>query len=194
MCKFGFHSCKTTSPSVQLLYLFLCFSIVSCYTPVKHNDTQVENTAKESWETLNQPEYSVQYPSLWELDLNKKQNGGFELLSPAKDSFRANISLVIENLSSNNIRQKKYFELPDERIKRPTPRYTIIENEMIKRGTVKYQKMVYADEGYTCHVKFEKYCIISNDKAFVLTFGCLKDKFSAFQKTGERVLNSFAIH
>ena len=51
-----------------------------------------------NWKTITQSNYSVQYPSNWELDQSGKMGAIFFMLAPVEspaDNFKENVNLMI---------------------------------------------------------------------------------------------------
>ncbi len=140
--------------------------------------------------------FSVQYPQDWELDDSGKMGTSFILFSAVasdKDSFRENVNLIIQDLTSLNLDLDKYVEISESQIKTMITDGKIMKSERITSGANQYHKVIYTGKQGDRKLQFEQYYWVINNEAYVLTLTCEKSQFSAYQEVGERILNSFQI-
>ncbi|MBC7861746.1 MAG: hypothetical protein IAF38_02155 [Bacteroidia bacterium] len=168
----------------KFLKFFLFLPIVVC-----------AQTKKNDWKTLAKANYSIQYPSAWEL--NESGQGGssfilFSALEPGQDKFRENVNLLIQDLTGQNIDINKYTEISESQIKTKATNGKLIESKRIKTGK-EYHKIIYTADQGTLHLKFEMYYWVIANKAYLLTFTSEQTKFESFKATGEKILNSFKL-
>ncbi len=151
---------------------------------------------KPNWKTLEEKNYSIQYPTDWESNQSGQMGTTFFLFSPLssdQDKFRENINLLIQDLSGHNINLDKYTEISKKQVKALITNSTIIESKRVKNGSEEFHRIIYTGDQGIFHLKFEQFYWIKNDKAYVLTFTCEQDKFSDFSEVGEAILNSFIL-
>ncbi len=155
-----------------------------------------DNDTDSNWKKLDRANYSVQYPSDWDLDESGQMGTSFVLFSSLesdKDQFKENVNLLIQDLSGYNLDLTKYTELSLKQIKTLIPNSTLPESKRIKTKSEEYQRLIYTGDQSKFHLKFEQYYWIKNDKAYVLTLTCEQNKFSKYKNTGEKILNSFRL-
>ena len=159
-------------------------------------------TVAYNWKTLTQDNFSVGYPTNWELNTSGEDGTSLILFSPLTskgETFRANINLVIQDLEnmdidSKSINLKEYTERSLIQIKNNNIKSggKFISSDLVNIDGISHQKVLYtgvSEEGLK--LKFEQYYWVQNNKAYVLTFTCQDYKFTDYQATAEKILDSF---
>ncbi len=178
---------------IKLITALLLLPILACGQATKKQEPV--NLAAD-WEIFDQSGYSIQYPTSWELKQSREQGPSFFLFSPLesdKDRFKENINLIEQDLTGLNINLDKYTEISEEQIKNLVTNVAVIESKRVKTNQMEYHKIIYSGDQGTFHLQFEQFYWVINNRAFVLTLTCEKDKFEAFKETGEKILNSFRL-
>ncbi len=165
-------------------------------------------TVAYNWKTLTQDNFSVGYPTNWELNTSGEDGTSLILFSPLTskgETFRANINLVIQDLenydlekndiNSQTITLKKVTESTLTKIKNYIkPRGgKIISSDLVNVGGISLQKVIYNFVGKDgLKLKSEEYILLQNNKtSYRLTFTCQEHKFTDYQATAEKILDSF---
>ena len=154
-----------------------------------------ENSRSE-WKTLVQSNYSIEYPSTWELNKGGQMGTSFILFSPLdseKDTFKENVNLMVQDLGKEKIDLNRYTENSEGQIKTLLTNSDLIESKRIKKSNAEFHKLIYTGDQGVFHLKFEQYYWVIDSKAYVLTFTCEKEKFAAYSETAKKILNSFNI-
>jgi hypothetical protein len=155
-----------------------------------------------SWKTLEQNNYSIRYPTDWDLQQSETTGSSatltypFAILSPlesTEDKFRENVNLVVEDLNGQEINLSRYAELSKAQLKLQMRNCKIVEAKKIDKGSRKYYKIVFTWDYQTFHLKVEQYYWILNGKAYVVTFTSEQNKFAKFRGIGEDILNTFTL-
>jgi hypothetical protein len=188
------------------LIVLLCFVFFNGQTDVgqesKHYDMETtvvgndKRTTINGWKTLNEANYSIQYPPTWELDQSEEQGRIFSLLSPLEsdeDHFRENIGLATEDLRDQDMDLDKYCEAVEEQLKKSFKNLNLIESETIQNGNEAYYKLILTFDQGVYHLKDEYYVWVENNMAYILVLVCEQNKFLEYKETGENILNSFSI-
>ena len=117
----------------KLLTFILLISVVACGQTTNKQDSGNKNPQTISdWKTVDQLNYSIQYPPTWELNQSGQMGASFFLFSPLesdKDKFKENVNLLIQDLSGQNIDLNKYTEISEGQI-----------NTMVTNSTLIYPK------------------------------------------------------
>ena len=178
----------------KILTILLLFTFMACgQTPESNSST---NGEKLNWKTLEENNYSIQYPADWELNQSGQMGTTFFLLSPLssdQDKFKDNVNLLIQDLSNLNLDLDKYAEISVGQVRTMITNSTLIESKRIKNGLDEFHRMIYTGDQGMFHLKFEQFFWINNEKAYVLTLTCEQDKFKGFKDVGETILNSFML-
>ena len=179
----------------KLITLLMLLSIIACGQTANDKEARKIQTNFD-WKIFEKSEYSIQYPSTWELNQSGQNGISFILLSKldsAHDNFRENITLLIQNLSGANIDLNKYTEISENQIKTLATNSTLIESVRLKNEGLEFQKVIYTADQGIFHLKFEQYYWVVNEKAYVLTFSAKQDAFNSYKDVSEKILNSFKI-
>ena len=148
------------------------------------------------WKTLNEKEYSIQYPSNWELNQTGQMGTSSILFSPLsseKDQFKENVNLLIQDLTGYNLDLDKYVEISEGQINTLMTDGVILESKRILSDSINYHKVIYTGKPGAFSLKFEQYYLVVNNKAFVLTLTCEENQFDDYKLNGEKILNSFQL-
>lgn len=146
------------------------------------------------WLTLEQEDYTVQYPENWELDQSGQMGAEFILFAPqsyAKDDFRENVNLMLQDLTGYNLDLDGLIELSERQISAALSNSNILLSERVTIAEGEYHKLLYTADMAPYQLKFEQYCRVIDNTAVILTFTCEIDMFNTYQEVGERILNSF---
>ncbi|TAE11185.1 MAG: hypothetical protein EAZ95_13895 [Bacteroidetes bacterium] len=139
--------------------------------------------------------FKIQYPQHWRLDTSKMMGTEFFVFSPSEnesDKFVENVNLMIQDLSGQGIDLEKYKQITDTQIVGATPDYEVFESSIIKIKNKKCFKITYAMNQGELRLRMTSICFIKNEKAYLLTFGSEFNKYDAYKKIGEEILDSFS--
>jgi hypothetical protein len=181
----------------KILTILLLLSFVA--SGQNSNRKAIPNRGKsaiQEWETFNGSDYSIRYPSNWELNDSKQMGTSLILFSPienSKDQFKENVNLIIQDLSSYNLDLDDFIEITLDQVKTMITNSTLLESKRVKSSNPEFHKLVYLGDQGMYHLKFEQYCWVMNDKAYILTLTCERNKFPVYKATGEKILNSFLL-
>lgn len=157
----------------------------------------VASGQNNGWNSLNEKEYSIQYPEDWELNKSGQMGTSFMLFSQITsqtDQFKENVNLIIQDLAGHNVDLNKYVEISEGQIETIITDGEIISSNRIKNKASEFQKVIYTGKQGIFNLKFEQYYWVQNEKAYVLTLTCEEDEFNDFKEIGEKVLDSFRIN
>lgn len=182
---------------IKLFTVFFLLLILSCgQSPPKQTSADNGKIIDSLWNTFEDSNYSFRYPSTWKLNQSGELGASFILFSPLEskdDHFKENVNLLFQNLPQENFDLDKYMEISLEQIKTMTTNFTLIENKRIKTKSEEHQILIYSGDQGEFHFQFEQFYWIKNNKVFVLTLTCEKNKFLKYKEVGEKILNSFRI-
>jgi hypothetical protein len=147
------------------------------------------------WKVLNQNNFSIQYPTNWDLDQTGYEGTTFLILSELtsiQDPFRENVGLIFHDLRGTTIYLDKFVRMSESKFPTILTNYSLIESKRIKT-TGEYHKIIFTGDKGNLKLKFEQYIWIKGVKGYVLTFTAEQDQFDTYKQTGEKILNSFKI-
>jgi len=148
----------------------------------------------ENLKKIVHSDYSLKYPSDWELNQSGQMGTSFILFSQLEsdaDKFRENINLVIQDLTGYNLNLDKYIDVTLGQIKSMISNPKISVNQRVRSGNGEFHKLVYSGNQGVFNLTFEQYIWVYKNRAFVLTFTSEQEKFEKFKLEGERILNTF---
>jgi len=169
---------------------------ISCQAQTTQAPTVSNTKVDPGWKILKTTEYSIQYPSTWDLDQSGGYNTQFLLLSPLEskgDNFRENINLVIEDLQGKDIDLDQYTTLAKDQIKKYITNVNFLETTTVGKKPDIHEKVIYTGDQGVYHLNFEQYYWVKNGNAYVVTLTCEQNKVAAFKETGESIMNSFVV-
>ena len=149
------------------------------------------------WNTLNEKNYSIEYPSDWELNKSGQMGTKFILfsqLTSKNDKFKENVNLIVQDLTGHNIDLNQYVEISENQIKTMISDGNIILSERVKKDEKEFQRVIYTGKQGIYDLQFEQYYWVENNNAYILTLTCEITAFTDFKNTGEKILNSFEIN
>lgn len=148
-----------------------------------------------AWETYNTDEYSIRYPSDWELDLSGSLGPEVFLYSPPDETtpeFKENVNLLIQELPDSTDLAAYIAATEQDVVK--------AGGELITSKSMRDSAGEYGVMAYTYTVKlngkemnFRQHVRISDHKAYLLTFTNLQKAPDVFEETAARILGSFRL-
>lgn len=180
------------------LYLpvFLMIAVTSWGQDPATKNKQSTGAPTESWKTLDDKGYSIQYPESWELKQDGTGGTKFIILSKqvnAQDQFRENVNLIVQSLAGQKIDLDKYTEISEQQIKQLIQNSHMKESTRVKTKKHPYQKEVYTGDSGPYKLAFEQYYWVIGDNAYVLTFTADQTAYDEYKSIGEKIMNSFQI-
>lgn len=155
----------------------------------------ISQAQNPGWTPYYHQDYTIVYPSDWELDTSGQSNTALFLFSPLadeKDAFRENVNLIIQDLSQNPLTMDQYIKLTENQIASMGSMY-LQKNDRKKAGNKHFHHLVYSGDHSGFDLVFEQYIWVVNKEAFVLTFTCEEKTRDRYKDIGQKVLNSFRL-
>ncbi len=146
------------------------------------------------WKTVEDSNYSIQYPASWELNQNGQMGTSFILFAPLEstdDLFRENVNLLIQDLTGYDLDLDKYTEITLDQIKMLITNSSLTESKRIQKGSEGFHYLIYKGDQGIFNLQFKQYFWVNNNKAFVLTFTSEQNKFATYEEVGKEILDSF---
>ncbi len=156
----------------------------------------IANTPVDDWKIIAKDNYSIKYPSTWELDTLKKGRSLFMVVSPLEsdtDRYREAINLVTEDITGKGMDMDAYVNASITGIKSVFTDYNQIEGKKIQVGSVEYYKLHYTAKQNGNPIELEQWIRIDKDKAYILSFAMEYGKYNEHKEIGEKILSTFTI-
>jgi eukaryotic-like serine/threonine-protein kinase len=148
------------------------------------------------WLTHSDENFSIEYPSNWELNTSGVSGTKFfilsELTSP-DDIFRENINMLVQDLSEHNVDLAEFVKISEGQVSEFLEDTKIHVSDTKDGKHYTYHRIIYSGVQEGNRIKIEQIYIIIDQHAYILTFTCTASEFAQFKQTGERILESFRL-
>jgi len=137
----------------------------------------------------------LNYPSTWSVQENISDlNAIFRSpLTDTNDKFHENVSLSVQDLSSQPMTLEQYTELSFSQFEMILTDYKLVSSEESTLGGYKAQKIVFTCTQGVFNVKYMFICAVNGNKAYLLTLTSLADSYDNYISTAEDIVKSFII-
>jgi hypothetical protein len=158
---------------------------------------QAQTTIQEPvWKTLESEDYSIQYPSTWELNESGMMGTKFIFLSQPDgetDDFRENVNLVVQSLQGQKITMDQFVQITKNQLEVMITDVNILFDERLEKDGMEYHRMIYTGSQGAFNLKLEQYYFLANDNVYVLTLTCKIIDFDEYAEIGEKIMGSFEL-
>ncbi len=175
--------------------LFLIIILLFSCDVMKQKDEALKTVVVKKWSQLDKPEYSIVYPSNWDLDSSGQMGTQFFILSPLEsetDKFKENVNLLKQNIP-NEYNLANYIQLSINQIKTQVKNSKITESKRIKKGGNEFHILKYQGFQSQFYLSFTQYVFIENEQVFLLTFTKEPSKEKAYKEIENQILKSFKL-
>lgn len=175
--------------------IFLLSSVIA-FAQTTSNEKLLSN--KANWNVYTVDEFSINYPTTWDLAELSNPMLKFTLTSrptSADDIFRENINLVSEDISSNSFSTEEYVNLSLNQIKAAFENFHLISNEkVVTTNGNEFQQIVYTATTAGFNLKFQQNFIVLNGKSYILTFTAEENKYNDYDELSYSIIDTFRFH
>lgn len=150
----------------------------------------------ETFKTFAGKDFSIQYPSAWEINTEGQMQTSFVFLAPletAQDKFKENVNLIIQDLSGYNIDLDTYTAISEQQLKNAVTNFKLIESRQIKNDKDVYHHIIYEGEQGVFKLQIQQQYRVKNNKAYVLTYTAEQQSVKRFSEVSAKILNSFQL-
>lgn len=175
--------------------LFLLITLLFSCDVMKQKDEVLKTVKVKKWSQLDKPEYSIVYPSNWDLDASGQMGTQFFILSPLEsktDKFKENVNLLKQNISTQ-YNLDNYIQLSTNQIKSQVKNSKITESKRIKVGENAFHILKYNGFQNQFYLSFTQYIFIEKGQVFLLTFTKESSKEKAYKEIENQILKSFKL-
>jgi len=155
-----------------------------------------EEKSDDEWTYIETETYEIKYPSDWTLEENGGFGSSFMIKSKPtseKDSFRENITLVIQDMSMFGVDFGNEVELSEGDIKDIVKNCNIIKNEMTERHGLRFQEVIFSGKESGFELTFYQLYTTFENKMYVIGFTGLQKTFDEYEAIATEILHSFAL-
>jgi hypothetical protein len=154
-----------------------------------------QEKSDSDWSTLDENDFSVDYPNSWQLNTSGKMNSVFFLHSEPEtnDTFSENINLITQDLSQQKMSLTEFVDLSLDQVKTALPDSEIIKSEFKEKKGTQYYEVIW--KGYVAdnNLQFKQYLFMKDNNAYILTFTALQSTFDAYLPKVNKIFNSFKL-
>jgi serine/threonine-protein kinase len=109
------------------------------------------------------------------------------------DNFRVNITLVIQDLTGQNISLDDFVKISEDQIKTLVNDGQILENRRFLNNSFEFHELLYTGKQGVFELMWKQYYTINNEKAYILTLTTGVEQFESYKTVGEEIMNSFKL-
>ena len=172
------------------------FTSILCSLLLSFTLFSQEDYKANDWSTLSNDEYTIQYPSDWELNESGLMGTTFIFLSPVdgeSDQFRENVNMVVQDLNGEKVTMDQFVEVTTKQLQNMINDVNIQYSERVEKNGGEIHRMIYTGTQGVYNLKLEQYYFLKNGKFYVLTLTTEIVTFKKYRETGERILDSFEL-
>lgn len=185
--------------TIALIFAFSGFQ--SCANnPENSSDTSAIQTPEPAkkmpetdWKTQDDPLYTIDYPSNWEMTYTGQQGISLVAISPKdpnSDKFRENVTLIVQDLKGKETDLETFVDGNTQQIRDMITNSKLVENKEADNGTGTYREVQYTGEQGTYTLLYTQRFYIHNGYAFVISFTCPQKDYASLSPLGTKFLDS----
>lgn len=176
---------------LKALILSLCATVFL----FEISNAQNKISADEMWVKVDESDYTASYPSRWRLDQRGVAGTKF-IISDSYNyggGFRANATLLIQNLKGSGMNLKTYFELSETKLMGSIVNVKVISSKRINTANGECQEFIFIGDQGIFHLKWRQRYWVYGDKAYVLTFSASQVTYDDYSLIADKIFNLFGI-
>ena len=151
----------------------------------------------QSTNTLDKEEFSIVYPTTYQLDESKSMGTTFILYSAAditkEEDFRENINLIMQEVNPAEMDLQAIIQSTEASIAKLLGNSKIISSSVKNNQNGEYYELVYSGDMGQLHLQWLQSLYYKNGTLYILTFTTEASSYAEFEKEGKEILNSFRI-
>ena len=152
--------------------------------------------SQHQWLDFSKDSFHLKYPENWFPVTSGKMGTVLFVFSPLEneeDKFSENINVIIQELSGREIDLAAYKKITETQIKEYATDPELYESTIVSSGKGEYYKVSYAMTQGKLRLKIISYCLIKNQKGYLITFGSEVAKYEQYKTISEEMLSSFSV-
>jgi len=168
-------------------FFIICFILFLIHT-------QSFGQQKESWKTINNDTFSIQFPPSWTLEETVTYGTRFILFAPQQDEendFSENLNLVMENLNGRYVTLNAYMDNTETQLEEYITDLKMLEDKRVTIGNDEYHQLVYKGTSGKRKLIFEQRFWVRSKFAYVLTFTSQESTYDSYRKAAEEIMDTF---
>jgi serine/threonine-protein kinase len=164
-------------------------------------EEKVEKKVPEGFLTYTDATYKIKlvYPKEWEKKVGELGTIVAFLSPPesASDTFRENVNIAIEDISSRPMTLDEYTNLSLSQLDQFVQNANVLESGEDTLGGIRAHRLVYTGEmesnGKIYTLKWLQVYTIKNNKVYMFTYTSAEDSYSDYLDSVEQMIDSFEI-
>ncbi len=145
------------------------------------------------WKTQDDPLYTLDYPSNWEVTYTGQQGISFVAISPkiaGSDKFRENVTLIVQDLKGKETDLETFVDGNTQQIRDMITDSKLVENKEADYGGGTYREVQYTGEQGSSTLLYTQRFYIHNGYAFVFSFTCPQKDYPSLSPMSTKFLDS----
>ncbi len=166
-------------------------------TKTTDGGTEDKKDATAGWKSFSSSSTSIKYPTNWSLDENSMAGVSFFLYSPLEsndDNFKENINLMIQDFKdydAEGTTLEEFVQITLAQVETVLSNGELISSATKSKDGKTYQEIVYKGTQNYYNLTWKQHLYVENDKAYILTFTSVQEKYNAYIATADLILESF---
>lgn len=156
----------------------------------------VKGGTDPGWKTLDDPQYTIDYPENWEMTYTGQQGLSMIALSPKemeKDKFRENVSVMIQDLKGKETDLKTFVDDNTNGVRDMITDSKLVENIESEGASGRYREVIYTGQQNDIELIYTQRFYIHKGSALVVSFTAQKAKYASFTDTRIKIFDSFKL-
>jgi serine/threonine-protein kinase len=159
------------------------------------SNAQNKLSADGSWPKISGLDYTACYPSTWKVDQSGIVGTTF-VVTDAQNyggGFRANATLVTQDLKGSGTDLKTYYELSENKLKGLIANAEVVSSKRIQTPSGGCQELILKGDQGIFHLKWKQRYWVRGNKAYVLTFSASQVTYDDYSLIADKIFNLFAL-
>jgi hypothetical protein len=112
-------------------------------------------------------------------------------LEDKNDSFKENVSLIIQNFKNQKLTLEQYSQSSIKKITRLVSNSKIVSNSKSESNGKEFQKIIYTGTQGNLNLQFTQCIWIHKQEVYILTYACELSKVDKYKFKSDKILESF---
>ena len=161
------------------MFVFIILSLVSC--------------SSLNWEmhTDKANGYSVKYPNEWEKEIRGSSVLFLSPLDGQGDRFKENVNVMLQDLSQQQVTLEQYTDITKESVITNLGKQAIVSLKDATIQGVAAKEFIYNMNMNGNNLRIKQYWFIKNKMAYLFTYTAEPSKYSEYEATANKMVESF---
>ena len=176
----------------------LAFSLFACGNKENTRTSQASDSVparilKAGWQEYTGTGFSIAYPPAWTKKESAGSTGFMTPIEGSDDFFQENVNVLVQDLAAQPMNLDQYTDFSKAQIKQSLGDSSIESLRRIKVGGMPADEMIYKMKYQEKILTIKGVWMVSDNKAYVITYAAEPEKFNTYLADADEVCNSFRL-